>query len=364
MFDPRGGGMTANADRRPGQGAADRDETVVGVVGNQATGGEDRLPPPRIDVTDMTAKRKESHSAGPSLTELTFHRLCSERLDLVALGEVAPPAPVTVLPGFLSGTVGLLTGRGGRGKSLLAMRLALAAAMGGSALSFESDGYAPTWQQSGMPGRVIVIALEDPADELHRRWHRLYQWAASRVDSQSLAEAARRVEIFPWAGRLPGAPIGMAELEPHFTGWLANHACGARLVVIDTLRRAHAYDENSSSAMSCVMHVAETIAHESGAALLVTHHERRAAAEGPDAARGSTVITDHARWVARLAAVNDESAPSRRLTALDVVKANYGRPAARVYLSLDTPEAVGIPVAVAGPGVELPAAARARWGVA
>jgi len=89
---------------------------------------------------------------------------------------------------------------------------------------------------------------------------------------------------------------------------LANNYCrlskrseGQRIIIIDTMRRFHSADENSSSAMATLIAVLEEIAHKTGAAVLFLHHTNKAALGGDGdnqgASRGSSVLVDNARYV-------------------------------------------------------------------
>lgn len=359
MFDPRGGGMTANADRRPGQGAADHDETLVGVVGNQATGeGERAHGLIESSVITPTRSRSRSRSEDRPTVELADIRrldalVAAGPSDMPGLCETSPPPLDYVLPGLLAGTAGLLHGRGGKAKSLVAMRFAFAVAGGDEVdLSFASDGFAGQWAPAAGPGRVVVIQLEDPDEEIHRRCHRIYQWfAGGGVDRDALLCAAQRITLYPWAGKLPMAPLG-TYIEGRFEEHLCAMTDGARLLIVDTLRRTHWREENSNSEMAPVMAVFERVVNKTGAAIVVVHHDVKGNdIASADASRGAAVITDNLRWAARMRdpRPSETEAATRRLLALEPSKTNYGGQDETVWLSLGTPGAEGIPVAVAPP---------------
>lgn len=82
----------------------------------------------------------------------------SRLLDLRHLTSVAPPPFDWWVPGWLSSHPTLLSGRGGVGKSLLALQLAVGCASG-----------KPLIGRAARPLKVLYWACEDDVDELHRR---------------------------------------------------------------------------------------------------------------------------------------------------------------------------------------------------
>jgi hypothetical protein len=92
----------------------------------------------------------------PPLADLPVSRL----LDLKHLQSIDPPPFEWWVPGWLSPHPTLLSGRGGIGKSLLAMQIAAGCAAG-----------KPIIGRAARPLRVLYWACEDDRDELHRRLH-------------------------------------------------------------------------------------------------------------------------------------------------------------------------------------------------
>ena len=88
-------------------------------------------------------------------TRKSMHRM----LDLSTLATVEPPTFPWYDAGWLSPHPTLLSGRGGVGKSLLALQIGIARAAG---IPFLTQDAAPRQ-------RVLYWACEDDADELHRR---------------------------------------------------------------------------------------------------------------------------------------------------------------------------------------------------
>ena len=137
------------------------------------------------------------------------------------------------LPNMLAGTVGSLVSPGGAGKSMFALQLACQIAGGPDLLEIEDY---PT-------GRVIFLPAEDPAIAMH---HRLFAFAnyLSEDDREIIAD---NLVIQPLLGLCPNIMD-----EKWFEGIL-RAAAGKRLMILDTLRRFHTEEENSSGPMAQVI---------------------------------------------------------------------------------------------------------------
>lgn len=96
-------------------------------------------------------------------------------LDLATLADTPVPEFEWWIPGWLSPHPTLLAGRGGTGKSLLALQIAVARAAGVAFIG-----------PAAPPQTVLYWACEDDAHELHRRLYRIC--AAFRVDMRSIAD--------------------------------------------------------------------------------------------------------------------------------------------------------------------------------
>ena len=88
----------------------------------------------------------------------------SEPIDIGGAFAWEPPPLDFVVPGFLAGTVGVLTAPGGSGKSFFALQLCVSVACeaeGGNLLGLDISRHGPT----------LYLAAEDPELVL---WHRLF----------------------------------------------------------------------------------------------------------------------------------------------------------------------------------------------
>lgn len=251
------------------------------------------------------------------------------------------PAPLDfVLPGLLSGTVGVIVSPGGTGKSMLMLESAIAIGIGEDFLSL--------WGQTPYRGRVVYVAAEDPREVIERRLHAL----GSHMGSEKMDLAAEKVEVLPMYGQ----GFKIAEIAPK-TGaitasndWLALvkylEVNPTRLLILDTFNRLlGGISENDSGAMGAVLSIVEQACRKIGCAIILVHHTNKASMNGgaadQQAARGSSAITDNARWQVNLSTMDKETAAlrgieddgeRRQFVRLDLAKVNYGPPISERWL--------------------------------
>lgn len=240
-------------------------------------------------------------------------------VDLLKFANEEPPAYDFVLPGFLAGTVGALISPGGTGKSMLAIEAGLKVCSG---IDF-TDG---CFTESGLGG-VCYLSGEDPEIALWHRFHMLLKL----LPPASQEHVAQHFRVIALAG------LGIT-LDSHFEA-IEQAAKGRRLLILDTLKRLHDKDENSSTEMGKVMNTMERIAKSTGASILFLHHSSKAAALGgqgdsQQASRGSSVLVDNARWQGYLAGMTTAEAEKMGVPAekkgfyvrYGVSKCNYSAP--------------------------------------
>lgn len=205
-----------------------------------------------------------------------------------------PPPQDFILPGFLAGTVGALVAPGSTGKSMLALQLACAIA---------AKGANTTGIEIQKTGPVLYVGLEDPSSEIWRRLHSM----GALFDADARAEIASNLEIDSRVG------IPTNVFDPEYFADLLEDAKGKRLVIIDTLSRCHALNENDNGEMSGLIVRMESLAKASGAAVLFLHHISKAAGlagQGgmQQAARGASALIDNARWCGNLVGMSEDDA--------------------------------------------------------
>jgi hypothetical protein len=176
---------------------------------------------------------------------------------------------------LVRGSLAMLFGQPGLGKSWLALQLAIAIARGHDLFGVPTT-----------TGNTAIFSLEDPPDVTEDRLN------AVCGDNDLGLE---RITIVPREG-LAG-PLDLGK-PPHVDALISYcKSMHADLLILDALSRVHLADENSNAEMGVVMAAADEIRIRSGACVLFLHHERKPAsgprkgpAIDPYAARGATVL--------------------------------------------------------------------------
>ncbi len=257
--------------------------------------------------------------------------------------------------GPFPGNAAVLAGAGGAGKSAAALALAVQVA-GGPApgraqwCGFEVQGEGP----------VVYIAAEDAWSSIDARafevWKELKpeqkQRAATRFHVLSLVGRDRQlVQTFRVSREMTLDEAGRAGVKPRVVerqgvevqtlpmvsevlvgasalfGALIDELAQMRpaLVVLDPLAAFEVGEvETDNGAAGKFMAMLQGLAEQSGSVVMVVHHTTKAGRKaGADAAatnvRGSSALTDNARWVAELRTDDDA-------LTLAVTKNNNGRP--------------------------------------
>lgn len=240
-------------------------------------------------------------------------------IDILEAFEQEPQPIDYILPGMVAGSVGAIVSPGGAGKSMAALQIGATLAGGPDLLQLgELQG-----------GRVVYLPAEDPKPTITHRLHYL----GKHLNNEQRLAVAKNLIIEPLIGRQPNA------MEQRWTDALIRAADGARLLILDTLRRFHLDDENDSGAMAAVVGRLEHIAQETGCGIVFLHHASKAAAlagqgDQQQASRGSSVLVDNIRWQAFLANMTTAEANDfgvaeecrRQFVRFGISKVNYGPP--------------------------------------
>lgn len=219
-------------------------------------------------------------------------------LDLRRAIEQEPPELDFVLPGLKSGTVGALVGTGSTGKTMLALQSAVTVAGGPDMLGFaEMDA---DWHRTA--GRAVFLTAEDPSDVLNKRFHAIGQ----RLNPAQREAIFDNLSVAPLFGR------GADMMTPDWRRFIEGATRDARLVIVDTLRRFHRLDENDGGRMAEVLGFFEQVCREQSTTVLFLHHTSKAggrdSGDAQQASRGSSVLTDNARFQANLVGMTPEQA--------------------------------------------------------
>lgn len=219
-----------------------------------------------------------------------------------------------LLPGLLRATVGACIGPGGVGKSYWAMQLALSVACG-----VDLVGLRPK------KGSVLYLSGEDAQVVHAQRLKAMTAGAPRGLDFSASLDL--RVTV--------GQHVDI--MDDDWFEDICAAAQGRDLVILDTLTRFHNLDENSSRDMKMLLARLESLAQISGAAVIFLHHTGKAVAlaglvAAQQAARGSSVLIDNARWSCFLAGMTEGEAkrfgvsPEQRedYVRWNISKQNYG----------------------------------------
>lgn len=233
---------------------------------------------------NITSYSEESPLIVAPLELKTFFNTEPEPLDFLWAG------------GPLAGTVGALIAPGGAGKSFFALQAAIA-------IAAKEQPQADLLDIEPTKGGIVdYYALEDPMPVL---WHRLHA-IGSHLPPTAREAVQKNLRLRPMVGQLgfdlvnpdpdfiPVAPIAHAIIA---------ESTDSRLIILDTLSRAHSYDENKNGEMALLLRTLEYIAKETSATVLFLHHTNKGSArEGQGAeqqsARGASALIDNARWAA------------------------------------------------------------------
>ncbi|MDN3563146.1 AAA family ATPase [Paeniroseomonas aquatica] len=251
--------------------------------------------------------------------------------------QAPPPQLQFTLPGFLRGTVGMVVGAGGSGKSFAMLQTMICLAAGLDIWGLWSDLADEIMALPSPPGRCIYVAAEDPAVVVDWRTHHLGLDAIKRIKGsrhnldEVLVCIDRNLQIFPvyGAGRenafaLAGSRTETSVVPGPLYENLMQYGRGALAIGLDTLGRVSStLEEKEGSDMGQIIDIAETLTVETaGANVLFAHHTTKAAAlngqaQEQQAVSGSRKLTDHARWQVNMAIMDAKTGEARALTDAD-----------------------------------------------
>ena len=184
--------------------------------------------------------------------------------------------------------------------------------------------------------KVLIVSLEDDADELRRR-----------ILALTLHYKIDRSELMGWLflsapGAAGGKIMGLDKFGRILRGSLADKleavivARGIDVVSVDPFVKSHSVDENSNSAIDDVVQVLTDLATKHNIAIDAPHHTSKGTADPGNASRGrgASSMKDAARLVYTLAPMSTEEAQAfgikeedrRLLIRMDTGKINIAPP--------------------------------------
>ena len=273
------------------------------------------------DVSDWIASGGTREKLLAMASEVPLYSNPVKRFASIAIGMHAflkktIEKPISVLgEGVISAFhVVMLVGRGGAGKSWLALMIGRAIARGASFFGLATP-------KGG--AKVGILELEDHAYDYQQR---LAAIAAASGGSDELDDRLRP--------DLQGAVrVGDQTTVEAIVHWI--ESSDLKVLIVDALKDAHDSEENSNQQMAQIMGTFSLICNRTGCAILILHHESsKAPADGKerdDAAspRGASALFDNARCVMRL-----KIHPSG-LRTLVFAKVSHGAPPPPIWLAQD-----------------------------
>lgn len=252
----------------------------------------------------------------------------------------APPTLEWTWDGYLPrGTVALLNGQGGAGKSFFIQRLLQCIAGGLPFLGL------PTRQ-----GKTVHIACEEGPDELRRRQYKTYQHETADMEPAKVKRFATLLQGNLHIRSVIGQQLHL--VTTHGNNVIQGRALdilihqlkalgGVEIAVIDPISRAHsAADENAAAWGTAMMNALARLAIEVGCSAIAVHHTGKGKAQGGEredvySGRGSSALPDAARVVLQLKVakpeecrgvsnIDDEQASTGQILRLINSKQSYG----------------------------------------
>lgn len=250
-----------------------------------------------FDVVEGTTTKTEQSTSGLAL-------VVAASLD----GIPVPERRWHVRDLLPAGTVALLSGDGGVGKSLLALQLAAATASGG-----------PWVGQECQTGGALVLAAEDDLDELHRRLAAIC--AAEMIDLRDLTD----LRIAPLAGqnallaevKTNRNRVEATELWQELRAQVETHR--PALVVLDTLADLFGGDENVRTMAQQFVAQLRSLCVDFGSTVLLLAHPSLTGISTGTGTSGSTAWSNSVRSRLYL------KKGSGDLRLLETMKSNYGK---------------------------------------
>ena len=233
------------------------------------------------------------------------------------------------------GRIGLLTGEGEKGKSLLALQLAAKMAGGGGLWLGRGLNEAMPAVSEGV---AVIANWEDEADEARRRLNWIEN--ADRADGQTTSLAERLDRRLRYLEMAQAGPVWTAEGLSLFGRQLRDYCeeHDARLLVLDPLINAYGTSENANEEAAHFMADWGGWAQEASCTVLLCHHppkaDRKDRKEGADHGfRGASAFSAEARFYWQLTDQKENDEPA--ITVLRRRKGNYADPNASKEIYLD-----------------------------
>lgn len=236
-----------------------------------------------------------------------------------------------ILPGLLKGTPALLIAPGATGKSFWSLQAAISVACGTKVFEVNAE----------RTGDVVYLSAEDPADIVKNRLRDM----AAFLSPDERQKTAQNCYVIDIRGKRTDVMNEKTRED------IVAMCRGARLIIIDTLNRVHALNENDNGDMAVFISQIESIAVDTGAAILMCHHTSKGAftdgrASEQQAARGASALVDNTRFTGFVAKMTKDQSEElsiyengraigednrARYVQFGVAKQNYGEPVSNCW---------------------------------
>lgn len=260
--------------------------------------GDDELDAPEVrgvlGEIDEDLALAEDEDDGPEGTESDGEAVDPPPLEAKAYRLVDPKTlpPRRWLLGkrLIRRYVTFVVAQGGAGKTTLSLAMALSLATGRALLTEKVHQRTSVW----------VLNLEDPLQEMRRR-------IAAASIHHGVTDEQLGDRLYVNSGR--DRPLVLAcksaimegRIDYPDTAALVREARrrGIGLIVVDPFIASHALEENSNVDMNAAARAWAEVANEADCAVLLVHHTRKGAANGPsgdiEGGRGAKALSDAAR---------------------------------------------------------------------
>lgn len=225
-------------------------------------------------------------SASPDLKR--FSRIAVRMPDFLER-EIEKPA--AILGGvFSAGEVGAIVGRGGAGKSWLALMLGRAIARGEPFFGIATP-------EGGV--KVGILELEDHA------YHYQQRLASIAAASGGCDERDEGLEIVTRPDLQGAVRIADPDTMAGIIDWI--ESSGLKVLIVDALKDTHVSNENDNQQMAVLMDALKVVAERTGCAILFLAHEPKPSSDGKErddvaSIRGAARQGDDCRYILRLVA--------------------------------------------------------------
>lgn len=229
------------------------------------------------------------------------------------LENVDPPPREWLAPQMIPvGDITLLSGDGGTGKSLLALQLAYAVANGGKWMGTDTKA-----------GNVLFLTAEDDKDELHRRLHRIAEFAKLPSVAELLLGSLAGMDAVLASG-LPGSPLGETQRFREIEERVAESK--PVLLVLDTAADLYGANENDRALVRQFISLLRGLAIRYRVAIVLLSHPSLSGMNSGSGTSGSTAWSNSVRSRLYLGRVktSDGREPDPDARVLTTKKSNYG----------------------------------------